>query len=162
MTAYDRIRAAACQWCAADRPLCDHVERMHWTDHMAATVDCTAPTSDEVIEQQAARIAELEQRVADEKKRADGNFVSCERIRKKLSDSANLVKARQRQIAELTADKERLEAVMSNKWCVYGLRRDDGHVNWYVRSFGCGVRLTEACDSGRQAIDAARKEKADA
>lgn len=64
MSTYDKIRWESCRWCAKDRPFCDHVEQMHWTDHMASTVECTAPTKDEVIEQQAERIAALEMALA--------------------------------------------------------------------------------------------------
>ena len=65
MTTYEKICRERCQWCAS-------------AGHAAIGEyrPCTAPTRDDVIEQQAKRIAELERSVADHK----------EAIRKVMND----------------------------------------------------------------------------
>ena len=53
-------------------------------------------------------------------------------------------------------DTEMLDAMMRNRWNVYGLKRSDGKTNWYVRTFH-GDPITEAHDTGRRAIRAAMR-----
>lgn len=60
MTTYERICRERCQWCVKDF-LTSHGHTRHWDARTGVDVGiCTAPTRDELIEQQAKRIAELE------------------------------------------------------------------------------------------------------
>lgn len=62
MSAYSKACAARCQWCAKGCEMDNEVT--HWVDQKKLVlVPCTAPMPEQFMEEQAARIAELESQV---------------------------------------------------------------------------------------------------
>lgn len=85
MTTYERICRERCQWCAAGKMICEKNPKFHWAGLNAEL--CTAPTRDEVIEQQAEHIAELE--------------MAYDYRKTRCADLASVIEQQTKRIAEL-------------------------------------------------------------
>lgn len=93
MSAYSDACAAACRWCAEGykRWLRWGAKQYEHEQNAATWVACSAPTIEEVTEQQAARIAELEAELS-ETPTEQGLITDLSALRSECSDQAALVK----------------------------------------------------------------------
>lgn len=92
MSAYLDISHAACRHCAAGIPFSQGRPKLyHWQSGMFSSVECTAPTKDAVIEQQASEIAGLRKavkRAEEAEQRTDARYTQLMAIENSISGGA--------------------------------------------------------------------------